>query len=935
MAAGTISTRLAEWLLVALIVFSLIFEALLHRLEHWINHKHQHLQAVTRVLYRELMVLGLVSFIFILYETIAKPTGDTVLSFEFAHVFIFLLAIFYTIVLIVAMVTSLRLSKRWKEMEQVDLVRYLHLKEKYTQFRHRIHEHKGSYWQLFHWWFPNIKNLFRYWDLHELMAFHDIRFQVIYYRNLPEHFRFASFLRKIKSASFLELVETHWSLYAILLVLVLADILRRYLTRSDIDTPVKAAAKVVMRAAVDKKDLPPYEPDNAESAFIIVSAVLLGIFCQVLSSKIRKIYWELTKHPRVYYNNVEPAVLTEELHNAVEQRREAERSRRRSLSMFMDETGELADDEGVYGKAQGADSLVTKGKDTEAGKAHDADGAMSEISAADTHASERGTLKYSALRAEGFRKTSSMRSMDAINSSDRFAQAPSRSSVELRRPVRSDLSANMASESDSQLYVDQRSVNAGERKNGVPRAADNLPAELQETARRHSLDLTRAPAVAPGVVKSPLATAPGMQPSSVAMAAVSAARRRSLEGNPALPQRSSVEYTGGDNGRSSVDMDRDDGNGRRSINSPRVLSHLSSKRGSVDDDTSRTTLGFRNSLDTGRRRSIELAIAMPHDELAERHHASSVDISDRERDRDVEAGVSSDGGVAMRNSGLPDRQDERSQWARVKQAASSKDRNESGTSQDEEESAASSRQQKSFFRQKSLALLNATILRNLELEERARNTEPAYYPWVIRKLFPRVTRVASPIEKLFWFGSHKFYMWCVEFTMFFSTVLLAAAFASLSLLLLYDREINAANIVSFVLPPLTLMFVLLRIAGIMKKYIFIIHNASLVPEAIAIEAIHSATQKGPVVAAYELSDDSGDETDLEQREAAAEKRRKLGRYFRSEAEIGNVMGIEAEDAIRTSDAASASARRARKRSLLLKLRSRRTDAFGEKGVEAV
>eukprot|EP00178_Gracilaria_changii_P001142 TRINITY_DN1161_c1_g1_i1.p1 TRINITY_DN1161_c1_g1~~TRINITY_DN1161_c1_g1_i1.p1 ORF type:complete len:939 (+),score=138.70 TRINITY_DN1161_c1_g1_i1:423-3239(+) len=931
MAAGVISTRLAEWLLVALIVFSLIFEAVLHKIEHWINHKHQHLKAVTWVLYRELMVLGLVSFLFILYETIEKPVGDTVLSFEFAHVFIFLLAIFYTVVLVSAMITSLRMSKRWKEMEQIDLVQYLLSKDKYARYRVDIHRHQGSYWQLFHWWFPNFKKLLEYWRLHELMAFHDIRFQVIYYRNLPEHFRFASFLRRIKAATFLELVDTHWSLWVILLVLVLADILRRYLTRDEITS---TSAKFILRAVGDDKagdvELPRYEPDNAESAFIIVGALILLILCQLLAMKIRHVYWELTKHPRVYYNNVEPAILSEELAAADEKRRTGRNGRLGSADQSYD-AGDLADDEGTdfaQGKLNPESEMLdpmnhepvsgpisVKPKDGLDVKAQDQDGAMSEISAADTHASERGMLRYgTAMRVDGFKKEKSSLSADPSSSMDRIAQPPSRSSLELRRPVRSDLSANIVSDGESRGSLEQPSLQS--KGNGIGDAHDvhaaghALPLEYHETARRHSLDLTRAPAV----VATPLATMTSLQPTSVAHAAVNAARRRSLEGNP-LAQRTSLEYVPAGGSRSSLELDRDDGNRRRSLNTPRILSHLSSRRGSVDEENSRASLGFRNSLDSGRR-SIELARAMPHDEVVERHHATAVDLSDREINLDL------DGERSRRRGSLGEARGEKN--AKTSETADG----DLSHGDDDDTTTRSSRQQNSFLRQKTLAKLNATILRNLEIQEAARNAQPNYYPRIVRKLIPRLDRVASPIEKLFWFGSHKFFLYCVEFTLFFSTVLVAAAFASLSLLLLYDREITGANIASFVLPPITLSFVLLRIAGIIKKYIFIIHNASLVPEAEAIKAIHTATKKGPVVASFDDSEASGDETEAEDREAAREKRRKLGRYFRSEAEGGNIAGIDAEEAIRLSDAGSASQRRAKKRSLLVKLRSRR-DPYAE------
>ncbi len=68
MAKGAkVDRELAEWLIVALVLFALFVEVILHKVEHWVSHRHAHLQTVLRNLYRELMILGAVSFGFILY----------------------------------------------------------------------------------------------------------------------------------------------------------------------------------------------------------------------------------------------------------------------------------------------------------------------------------------------------------------------------------------------------------------------------------------------------------------------------------------------------------------------------------------------------------------------------------------------------------------------------------------------------------------------------------------------------------------------------------------------------------------------------------------------------------------------------------------------------------------------------------------------------
>lgn len=124
--AGVVYRDMAEWLIVDLILFSLAGEVLLHKLEHWIAFRHAHLQSVLRNLYRELMILGMVSFCFILYIFIADPSGNIKMTFEVAHVFIFLFALFHTfVVMCTAFFMSLRLSARWKRLERMELVKYV------------------------------------------------------------------------------------------------------------------------------------------------------------------------------------------------------------------------------------------------------------------------------------------------------------------------------------------------------------------------------------------------------------------------------------------------------------------------------------------------------------------------------------------------------------------------------------------------------------------------------------------------------------------------------------------------------------------------------------------------------------------------------------------------------------------------------------------
>lgn len=276
--AGKVDWFLAEWLIVALILFSVLVEQLLHRLEHWVKHKHPPLQSVMRNVYRELMILGLVSFGFIMYIFIREPDSNVKMTFEVAHVFIFLFAVFHTLVVSFAVLVSLRLSARWKLLERMDLAEFVKSKQDYQALNAVRSRFRSFWWRHALWWIPNPTKIRRYSKLHEILAFHETRSQFIEWRALPPDFRFAKFLRRIKSAMFLQLVEIHWTHFVCFVLFIMSDIVRSKLNLH-----------------------PSFGP-----AFVVLASVLNALFVSVLSIKIRKVFWKMTKNPSNYMEKSDP-----------------------------------------------------------------------------------------------------------------------------------------------------------------------------------------------------------------------------------------------------------------------------------------------------------------------------------------------------------------------------------------------------------------------------------------------------------------------------------------------------------------------------------------------------------------------------------------------------------------------------------------------------
>ncbi len=289
--AGEVKRYVAEWLIIAFVAFALLFEVVLHKLEHWVMHRHPHIQTMLRNIYRELMILGIISFCFIMYIFTGEPGDDIKMTFEVAHVFIFLFACFHTFVVGLCIFLSLKLSKRWLSLERIDLVNYLELKEKYQRLNERREKHGNPLWRHLGWWFPSPVRYAQFSKLHEAISFHDVRYQFIYYRNLSRDFRFSKYLRKIKFATFVELVEIHPVCWLILIAFILLDLLRHEIGSNP----------------------------NFEACFLIAHSVFNVVCITIIARKIRRVYYKLTKNPATYYDNIDPTAFRKELAIAEEE----------------------------------------------------------------------------------------------------------------------------------------------------------------------------------------------------------------------------------------------------------------------------------------------------------------------------------------------------------------------------------------------------------------------------------------------------------------------------------------------------------------------------------------------------------------------------------------------------------------------------------------
>jgi len=673
MTVGHVIRTTAEWLIVALVVFALLFEFILHRVERWVFKRHPHVQTILRNLYRELMILGVVSFGFIIYQFAGDPSNDALLTFEVAHIFIFLFALFHSVTVSVTIFISLSLSHHWKKLEKMELVNYLEVKEKYKKLNEQRSTRSSFVWKNFIWFLPKISKFFKWRNLHEIIIFHDVRWQFIYYRNLPPDFRFSKFLRKIKFATFIELVEINPVNWIMLLVLVILDIIRGH------------AFKITKT--------------NFEPIFLICQSAFNMLVVTLLASKIRRIYWKMTKNPATYYDAVDPVAFREELAIAEEEARI-----RRGVSI---ETGskDTADDPDTPFHHPGKERIS--------------------VSSGEGHGNGNGNGN------ELMAKIKRRRSQDGAHEAPLYttmaykpgASETNRSSLEVR----------------------------GHR-------TDRFGPELGD---RHSLDMNkiRERASNASTEMKPKKYTPGLEDEAAA------ARVGRVAGN--LLERARLEH------------EKTPGNTRMSLDMVAAIP--------------------RNELDLRAQPPLSNGVGIVDEDDIQR----MIHISQSRRDLRMEA------------------------LRRVRERKSR----------------------------------NAAIVETAQDLQAAQASTPTktYPDWVIF-LFPRLGRVASTTERLFWFGSHRFYLFCVETALFFTNVTLSASLAKVAFFF-KDTKPTGESIVflsiSTAVAAAALVYGLFRIAGIMKKYVFVLNNANLLPENITLETIRRVNLKD-VMEAETMRDDVGE-----------------------------------------------------------------------------
>ncbi|KAI0558347.1 hypothetical protein FGB62_216g027 [Gracilaria domingensis] len=184
--------------------------------------------------------------------------------------------------------------------------------------------------------------------------------------------------------------------------------------------------------------------------------------------------------------------------------------------------------------------------------------------------------------------------------------------------------------------------------------------------------------------------------------------------------------------------------------------------------------------------------------------------------------------------------------------------------------------QSELLRYKSLAVTSPTLAKNKEELEQARQVEDVW----------QAARRSSS-------GSVR-------------TISFSASTASVLLRLFNDDPVTLLNITALVVSVVCLLFMQLRVAFMLKKYVLVLVSASLVPEDVMKRTIHDLKHKrisrawgdsldetstGDDEVMEKDDDEEDDDVRVNANQSALQKRKSIGQFFREEAERGNMPGI--------------------------------------------
>lgn len=199
-----IDVDLITWMVVGLIVFTILFEVSLNHLEKCLSHNEVYSECLGKV-FKELTIMGFISFILLLIHEFVKIPFHEHIVFEFAHIWIFFVALVFIMHSIVFMFSLSMAEKKFKTWD--------------------TSPHHNTVMET-----PSIKDLLLGPDeANSTLNYHVAKEIFLHHNDLPKTFDFNMYIADFCGETICELLDTSEVTWCLLIVLFLLNLGRNHL----------------------------------------------------------------------------------------------------------------------------------------------------------------------------------------------------------------------------------------------------------------------------------------------------------------------------------------------------------------------------------------------------------------------------------------------------------------------------------------------------------------------------------------------------------------------------------------------------------------------------------------------------------------------------------------------------------------------------------
>eukprot|EP00457_Paulinella_chromatophora_P001912 gb/GEZN01001914.1/.p1 GENE.gb/GEZN01001914.1/~~gb/GEZN01001914.1/.p1 ORF type:complete len:712 (+),score=146.10 gb/GEZN01001914.1/:41-2176(+) len=206
--------KYATVLLVIFIIFTMSLERALEMLEHRLQRQESAYLAMLGKLYKELMILGLLSFVLILVLSTTSLYTDYILIFEFVHLWIFFVALLFVMHAFVFMTEAHGFAAVWYQVSFISLSTLRNTYEaQFSSVRGGWYRFKSRN-ELFLGNIPVVNE----------MEFHHLRVWFLTKNKLPRNFDFPLYLKLCLSNFVSEHLDAKDSSWIILMIILVGNV---------------------------------------------------------------------------------------------------------------------------------------------------------------------------------------------------------------------------------------------------------------------------------------------------------------------------------------------------------------------------------------------------------------------------------------------------------------------------------------------------------------------------------------------------------------------------------------------------------------------------------------------------------------------------------------------------------------------------------------